>query len=239
MALQLDIFTAYYGLILQGFLVTMGISALAFAGGLAIGTVVALLRLARNPVLRWPAAAYIELFRNLPFLIEVFFVYYVLPFWGIRLPALTVGVVALAIYIGAYYAESIRAAIQSVPSGQVEAARVIGMSRGQALRHIVLPQIFGVLIPPLTSQTLGMVKETAVLSTITIKEVTMAALMVQGITFRPFEVFMMVGLLYWAFTALLAFAAGRLEVSLQPYKRSAARRGLPAIVPAMPAPAGR
>ena len=233
MGLQLDIFRDYYTLILQGFLVTMMISALAVAGGLVLGAVVATMRMARNPAFRWVAIAYIELFRNLPFLIEVFFVYYVLPFWGIRLPAFTVGVVALAIYAAAYYAECIRAGVQSLPPGQVEAARAVGMSRFQAARHIVVPQIFGVLIPPLTSQTLGIIKETAVLSTITIKEVTMAALMVQGITFRPFEVFVMVGLLYWAFTATIAFAAGRLEIGLQPYRRRTVRSATPAIVPMM------
>ena len=233
MGLQFDVFRDYYLLICQGFLTTMLISVLAVAGGLAIGAVVGLMRLSRNPALRWAAASYIELFRNLPFLIEVFFVYYVLPFWGIRLPAFTVGVVALAIYAAAYYAECIRAGIQSLPAGQVEAARAVGMSRFKALRNVVVPQLFGVLIPPLTSQTLGIIKETAVLSTITIKEVTMAALMVQGITFRPFEVFLMVGLLYWAFTAVIAFVAGRLEVSLQPYKRGPARGGSMPIIPVL------
>ena len=233
MGLQFDVFRDYYALILQGFLVTMMISALAVAGGLALGAVVAAMRMARNPALRWVAASYIELFRNLPFLIEVFFVYYVLPFWGIRLPAVTVGVVALAIYAAAYYAECIRAGVQSLPSGQTEAARAVGMSRAQALRTIVVPQLSGVLIPPLTSQTLGIIKETAVLSTITIKEVTMAALMVQGITFRPFEVFLMVGLLYWAFTAVIAFLAGRLEISLQPYKHRTGRGRAVAVMPAM------
>jgi His/Glu/Gln/Arg/opine family amino acid ABC transporter permease subunit len=239
MALQFDVFADYYPLILQGFMVTMAIAVLAFAGGLAIGTVVALMRMARVPVVRWIAAVYIEIFRNIPFLIEIFFVYYVLPFYGVRLPALTVGVIALAVYVGAYYAEIIRAAVQSVPAGQVEAARAVGMSRRQALRHIVLPQIFGALLPPLTSQTLSMVKETAILSTITVKEVTMAALVVQGITFRPFEAFMMVGILYWAFTAALAFVAGRLEIVLQPYKHRNSRRGMTVLAPPLPVAVGR
>ncbi|SRR6266702_1538134 len=239
MALQLDVFVDYYPLILQGFMVTMAIAALAFVGGLAIGVIVALLRLSRIALASWIGAAYVEIFRNVPFLIEVFFLYYVLPFYGVRLPALTVGVIALAAYVGAYYAEIIRGAIQSIPAGQVEAARAVGMSRRAALRHIVVPQMFGVLLPPLTSQTLSMVKETAILSTITVKEGTMAALVVQGITFRPFEAFMMVGLLYWGFTAVLSVAAGRLELILQPYKQRAARRGMVALAPPLPVAIGR
>jgi His/Glu/Gln/Arg/opine family amino acid ABC transporter permease subunit len=239
MALQLDVFLDYYPLILQGFMVTMAIAVLAFAGGLAIGVIIALLRLSRIAACRWIAAIYVEIFRNVPFLIEVFFLYYVLPFYGVRLPALTVGVIALAAYVGAYYAEIIRGAIQSIPADQVEAARAVGMSRREALRHIVVPQMFGVLLPPLTSQTLSMVKETAILSTITVKEGTMAALVVQGITFRPFEAFMMVGLLYWGFTAVLSVAALRLELILQPYKQHAARSGMVALAPPLPVAIGR
>ena len=121
------------------------------------------------------------------------------------------GILALAAFGSAYFAEIIRAGIDAVPKGQLESARAIGMTDWQAMKNIILPQTISIVLPPLTNQTLTLIKESAVLSTITVHELTMTGLMVQGETFRPFEVFIMVALLYWALNETIATIMRKLE----------------------------
>ena len=211
MTLDLTIFVDYGPRILLGFWMTIKIVVLAIAIGLPFGVVLALARRSRLQVLSWSALAFIEIFRNTPFIIQVFLIYYVLPFYGLRLPAEQVGVLALAAFGSAYFAEVIRGGIDAVPSGQLESARAIGMSDFQAMRHIVLPQSFAIILPPLTNQMLSLIKESAILSTITVQEMTMTALRVQGETFRPFEAFIMIALLYWLLNEVVAIAMRALE----------------------------
>ena len=134
-----------------------------------------------------------------------------MPFYGLRLSAEFVGILALAAFGSAYFAEIIRAGIDAVPKGQLESARAIGMTDWQAMKNIILPQTVSIILPPLTNQTLTLIKESAVLSTITVHELTMTGLMVQGETFRPFEVFIMVALLYWALNETIATIMRKLE----------------------------
>ncbi len=211
MTLDLTIFVDYGPRILMGFWMTIKIVVLAIALGLPFGVVLALARRSRLRVLSWSGLAFIEIFRNTPFIIQVFLIYYVLPFYGLRLPAEQVGVLALAAFGSAYFAEVIRSGIDAVPSGQLESARAIGMSDLQAMRHIVLPQSLAIILPPLTNQMLSLIKESAILSTITVQEMTMTALRVQGETFRPFEAFIMIALLYWLLNEVVAIAMRALE----------------------------
>lgn len=211
MTLDLTIFVDYGPRILLGFWMTIKIVVLAIAFGLPLGVVLALARRSRLRVLSWSGPAFIEIFRNTPFIIQVFLIYYVLPFYGLRLPAEQVGVLALAAFGSAYFAEVIRGGIDAVPSGQLESARAIGMSDLQAMRHIVLPQSLAIILPPLTNQMLSLIKESAILSTITVQEMTMTALRVQGETFRPFEAFIMIALLYWLLNEVVAIAMRALE----------------------------
>lgn len=229
MGLDLSIFIDYGPRILLGFWLTIKIVALALALGLPWGVVLALGRRSRFRALRWAAISFIELFRNTPFIIQVFLIYYVLPFYGLRLPAEQVGVLALAAFGSAYFAEVIRGGLDAVPSGQMESARAIGMSEFEALRYIVLPQSFAIILPPLTNQMVSLIKESAILSTITVQEMTMTAIRVQGETFRPFEAFIMIALLYWALNEAVAVAVRALE-------RRLARRGKRPEVPQIPVP---
>ena len=127
------------------------------------------------------------------------------------MPALFAGTLALSLFVSAYYAEIVRAAILALPRGQFESARAIGMSPAQAMRHIVGPQVMRTIIPPSTNMTLTMMKESAVLSSITVPELTYQSLVVQGNTFAPFEVFAAVTLIYWLIAATIAEASRRLE----------------------------
>ena len=137
-------------------------------------------------------------------MIQVFLLFYVLPFYGIRIPANIVGIIGLALFGSVYYAEIIRAGIDAIPRGQLESARSIGMSHWQSMTNIVLPQTMRIILPPIGNQTLSLVKESSILSTITVQELTMSALIVQGQTFRPFEVFIVITLLYWGVNELIA-----------------------------------
>ena len=205
-ALLLD----YWPLLLQGAWLTVQVSAMALVIGYAAGIAVALIALMPG----WPrlvTGLYIETLRNIPFIILLFVVYYGLPFSGIRLPATFVGTLALALFASAYYAEIVRSAILALPRGQFESARAIGMSPAEAMWHVVAPQILRVLVPPSTNMTLTMMKESAVLSSITVPELTYQSLVVQGNTFAPFEVFAAVASIYWLIAAAIAECSRRLE----------------------------
>jgi len=211
MSLDINIFINYWPEIGQGFLVTIMITIGALLVGLPLGLALALARLADLRVVRWPAMACIEVIRNTPFMIQVFLIFYVLPFYGIRMPSWLVGIISLGIFSSVYYAEIVRAGIESVPRGQMEAARATGMSYARGMRHIVFPQMLGFVLPPTANQTLSLVKESAILSTITVSEMTYTALRIQGETFSPFEVFLMIAALYWLLNEVIATAIRYLE----------------------------
>ncbi|MDA9404877.1 amino acid ABC transporter permease [Bradyrhizobium sp. CCBAU 45389] len=201
----------YWPLLLQGAWLTLQVSVAALLLGYAAGIAVALIALTPGWLPRFVAGFYVEILRNIPFIIILFVVYYGLPFWGIRLPATLVGTVALALFASAYYAEIVRAAILALPRGQFESARAIGMSPANAMWHVVAPQILRTLVPPSTNMTLTMMKEMAVLSSITVPELTYQSLVVQGNTFAPFEVFAAVASIYWLIAVVIAEASRRLE----------------------------
>lgn len=220
MTLDYSIFIDYGPRILLGFWLTIKIVLLAISLALPMGVLLALLQRSRLRVFRWLAIAFIEIFRNTPFIIQVFLIYYVLPFYGLRMPAEVVGILALAAFGSAYFAEVIRAGIDAIPAGQLESARAIGMTDIQAMRNVILPQSLGIILPPLTNQMLSLIKESAILSTITVQEMTMTAIRVQGETFRPFEAFIMIALLYWLLNELVAIGMRRLERRVAIGKRS-------------------
>lgn len=149
----------------------------AFIGGVVLGLVAALLRLSSIRPYRTVAAIYIEMFRGLPALLTIIFVGYITPIaLGIRFPEVwgvpTAGIVALSLVAGAYLAETIRAGIEGVPKGQVEAARSLGMTHAQTLRSVVVPQAFRIVIPPLTNELVLLLKDTALLSVLGVTPLT-------------------------------------------------------------------
>ncbi len=219
MNLDLASIVEYWPLFLKGFGVTILISVSSFFLALVSGLVVAAARQSRFSILVWLAIGYIELFRTIPFMIQLFLFFYVLPFYGVRLPAIVVGIIALSAHGCAYYAEIIRGAVQSVPKGQLDSARAVGMSYMQAMRHVIFPQMLGYFIPPATNQAVLLVKESSVTSTITVVEMTMAAQIVQGITFSPIEVFLVISMLYWTLCSSISRLGARLEIKLQPFAR--------------------
>lgn len=144
---------------------TLIFTAFGFAGGLAIGLVLALMRLSKAAPYRWAAVCYIEVFRGLPALITIVLIGFVLPIaLQVRVPGTYgPGSLALAIVTGAYLAETIRAGIEAVPKGQMEAARSLGMTQGQAMTSIIIPQAFRIILPPLTNELVLLLKDTSLL----------------------------------------------------------------------------
>jgi polar amino acid transport system permease protein len=206
MIFDFTIIVTYWPKIVEGLLLTLLICALALPSGFVLGLLVCLSRMSKYRGLKNPALVFIEIIRNTPFLIQVFIVYYVLPFYGIRMEPLTAGVGCLSVYAGAYFSEIIRGAILSVPKGQSEAAQALGLPGGLILRRIIFPQMLGYLIPPMTNMGMTLIKESSVLSVITLAELTYIGQFVIGKAFAPVEMFTVIALLYWVITAL--FAAG-------------------------------
>ena len=225
MSLDFSIFVEYGPRILIGFWLTIKIVFAAIVIGLPISLLLVFARRSRLKIISWIAVSYIEIFRNTPFIIQVFLIYYVLPFYGLRLPAEQVGILALAAFGSAYFAEVIRGGIDAMPTGQLESARAIGMTEYQAMRYIVLPQAVGVILPALSNQMLSLVKESAILSTITVQEMTMTAIRVQGETFRPFEAFIMIAALYWTLNETIAYGLRKFEKGMTTRKQRLVERG--------------
>ena len=200
MSIDISVVTFGLPLLLRGLVNTVLFSFVAIAVALLVGPCIALARLSKRSLLRHPAAVFVAILRNTPFLIQAFLFFYGLAAIGLRVNAILAGILTLSVFGTATFSESFRGAIQSVPSGQIEAATALGMSYRQALRLVIFPQMWGYLIPSLTNQATGLIKECSVLSVITVPEVAMAAQFVIGETFSPTETYLMIALLYWALT---------------------------------------
>ena len=198
------------GPLLIGLWVTLKISALSLALALVFGLIGGLARVAHNPTTRALAAGYVELIRGTPLLVQIFIAYF---FLGtiFQLSAFTAGVAALAVFTGAYVAEIVRAGIEAIPKGQMEAARSLGMTAPQAMRHVVLPQALKQVLPPLAGQSINLVKDSSLVSVMALTDLTKAGREVVASTFSPFEVWFTVALMYLLLTGLLSIAVRRLE----------------------------
>lgn len=186
--------------LVPGFWTTVAIAGSAILLSLVGGLLLALARESRVRWVRWLSVAYIDLFRNTPFVVQLFFFYYGLPELGIRIDALTTGIVALALTTSTNTAEAIRAGIGSVNAGVLEAAKAFGLTRIQALRTVVLPVAFRFAIRPLGSIFVNLVLTTSVVSTITVDDLMSAAENLASETYRPFEVYIVVLVFYCAIT---------------------------------------
>lgn len=217
--LDWNIIVHYFPFLLSGALLTLKISVVSLVLGLAFGLIAALCKLAHNPLLRWPAMFYVWLIRSTPLLVQLFIIYFGFPQIGIDLGPILSGVLGLALNVGAYNAETIRGGIISVPKGQTEAARSLGMSSTQAMRRIILPQALRIIIPPLGNNFVILIKDTSLVSTITVVELTLTAQRLIGSTYKPFEMYVMAAVLY----AILTSAASMLLVWVERHTSKEAR----------------
>jgi polar amino acid transport system permease protein len=208
------------GILLHGLWLTLEVSVLAVILGIIIGLFTGLARVSSNPALRWTAITYIELIRGSPLLVQIFIWYFVLGTMinamlaqqGVQqLSPLWFGVAALAVFAGAYVAEIVRAGIQSIHRGQMEAARSLGMTYPQAMRHIILPQAFRRILPPLAGQFISLIKDSSLLGIIAVRELTKATREVVTTSLQPFELWFVCALLYLVLTFALSMFVQYLE----------------------------
>lgn len=186
---------------LHGVIATAVFCVIGTVVGLILGTIVALGRVSKRRLLRGLSLAFVEPFRNTPFLVQAFLIYFGLAQLGLSLSATLAGVIILSLFSAAMFAEGIRGSILSVPKGQLEAARAVGIPYLTAMRRIVFPQTISYMIPVVTNLTIGLIKESAALSVISVPELTMAGQIVVGETFRPIEAYVSIAILYWLLTA--------------------------------------
>lgn len=199
-----------FGLLLQGLWVTVGIVAISLVLSLLIGLLVALMRLSNSMMATAIARVYLELIRNTPLLIQLFVIYFVFaPIFDIG--RFTAAVLALSLFEGAYASEIIRAGILGLPAGQWEASASLGMNRRQTYCHVILPQAIKNMVPPLTSQGISLVKDSALVSTIAIYDLTMRGQQIVAETFLTFEIWFLVAAIYLAVTLLLSALVKYLE----------------------------
>ncbi|ABB15190.1 amino acid ABC transporter permease [Carboxydothermus hydrogenoformans] len=199
-------------LLAEGALVTLKITVIAVTLGSIIGLFAGLMRIARNPLLKFIARVYVDFIRGTPLLVQIFIIYYGFPqLWA----ALTGGqphaispwaaaIASTSINSGAYVAEIFRAGIQSIDRGQMEAARSLGMTYGQAMRYVILPQAFKRVIPPLGNEFIAMLKDTSLLSVIGFEELARRGALIIGYNARAFEVWFAVAILYLIMTLLIS-----------------------------------
>ncbi|MFW5489370.1 MAG: ABC transporter permease subunit [Desulfovibrio sp.] len=208
------------GIMLEGLWLTLKISFIAIIFGIFLGVLTGLMRISRNPCFRWLSITYIEIIRGSPLLVQIFLWYFVmgtlinsiLDKYGIgHIPPLWYGVIALAIFTGAYTAEIVRAGIQSVHRGQMEAARSLGMSSAQAMRKVILPQAFRRIMPPLAGQFISLIKDSSLLGVIAIRELTKATREIVTSSLQPFEMWIVCACLYLVLTFTLSLFVQYLE----------------------------
>lgn len=189
-------------LLIDGLLVTLQVAALSFVIAFAIGTVAAVARRSSFWPLRVVAGIYVEVIRNTPVLLQIFVIFFGLPSVGIRFDAVTAGIIALSVNSGAYLTEIIRAGIQSVSKGQVEAAVSLGLSSSQIFGRVVFPQALRTIYPPVVNQLIMIILGSSLLSAIAVPDLTGNALVINSRTFRTIEVFTFVTFIYVGLTFL-------------------------------------
>ncbi len=200
--------------LLEGVVMTMELTAVSFLLAIVIGLIVCLCRISGRPVISKAATTYIEIIRGTPLLLQLFYIYYALPDVGIRLPAFYAGVAGLSINFGAYLAELFRAGIQSIETGQTQAARSLGMTGGQVMRYVVLPQAFRNIFPALANYALVLVKESSLVAVLSVRELMRAGELLASSTFRTMKVFTLVGLIYLIVSYALSFGFRQYEKRL-------------------------
>lgn len=213
------------GILIIGLWMTLKISVLATLFGVIIGIVGGLARLSWNPALRWATMTYVELIRGSPLLVQILIWYFVLgtlindilAAYGISpISAFWYAVASLACFAGAYVTEIVRAGIQSIHRGQTEAARSLGMTYGQSMFYIILPQALRRILPPLAGQFISLIKDSSLLGMIAIRELTKATREVVTTSLQPFELYLVLGVLYLVLTFTLSMFVQYLERRTQP-----------------------
>lgn len=204
-------------ILLPGIKVTIPLTIISFSLAMVVAIITAMVQFAKIPVLKQFARFYIWVVRGTPLLVQLYVVFFGLPNVGITLPAFPAAVVVFTINEGAYCAETMRAALEAVPSGQIEAGYCVGMSYLQIMRRIVLPQAFRTAFPPLSNSLIGMVKDTSLAANITVAEMFMTTQRIASRTYEPLALYLEVALIYLIFSTVLTYIQRIGEKKLNAY----------------------
>lgn len=197
--------------LLEGLVVTLQIMAGAVVLAVPLALLSGLGRLSSLRPVRWAASIYVEVFRGTSALVQLFWFYFVLPLFGVQLPAMLVGIVVLALNAGAYGAEVVRGAIRAVPPGQREAGVALNLTRRQIMQRIVLPQAVPAMLPPAGNLLIELLKNTALVSLITITDLTFRGQLLRSETLRTTEIFTLMLLMYFAVALVITAGVRMLE----------------------------
>ncbi|RPJ95559.1 amino acid ABC transporter permease [Rummeliibacillus sp. TYF005] len=208
-----SIITNNLGIFWEGLLLTLRISALSLLLAIPIGIIVGIGRISKNHFIKFLASAYVEIIRGIPLIVILIWVYFVMgqflklgSFWG--------SIVSLAIFSGAFIAEIVRGGIQSIPKGQMEAARSSGMTNFQAMKLIILPQAIRKTLPPMASQFILLIKDSSLVSTISAVDLTLKATNLAAVSYRYIEIWSFVAVVYFAVTFTLSLIIRQFEKKL-------------------------
>lgn len=216
MALDFSPVWAGWPQLLKGAAVTVEVTAASLLLGCVIGLLVGIGRLdPRKWLIYWLCTAYVAVIRGTPLLVQLFILFFGLPQFNILLPAFVCGMLGMGIYSGAYVSEIVRGAIQSVDRGQTEAARSLGMPSGLAMRSVILPQALVRMIPPLGNEFIALIKNSALVSLLTIDDLMHEGQRIISVSYRSLEVYLAVAAVYFVLTGLTTIALRQLEVRLR------------------------
>ncbi len=210
---------SFWKILLPGLTATIPLTVISFAFALIIATVTALIQFARVPVLRTIARFYIWIIRGTPLLVQLFVIFFGLPKIGVVLSPFPAAIIVFAINTGAYDAETVRAALESVPRGQLEAGECVGMTYWQTMRRIVLPQAMRTAFPSLSNSLIALVKDTSLAANITVAEMFMTTQRIVARTYEPLALYIEVGLIYLLFSTFLTWLQGWGEKKLNVYEK--------------------
>lgn len=215
--MQFDISALYTAVpaLFWGATVTLKVTVLSIVIGLIIGVVAGLARVWPNTFLRTVSNVYIELIRGTPLLVQIFLVYFGLPTLGLNLDPFVAGIIAMGINSGAYVGEIVRGGIESISQGQMEAALSLGMTWWQAMYYVILPQAFARILPPLGNEFIALLKDSSLVSTIAIAELTRTGQIIITRTFKSFEIWSGVALFYFFMTYAISRAVKYSEQRLR------------------------
>lgn len=209
---------SFWRLFSAGLMFTLPLAILSFIGGLALGFVLALVRLYAPQPLKGVADFYVWVIRGTPLLVQLFLIFYGLPSAGITLDAFPAALIGFIMSVGAYSSEIIRGAILSVPKTQWEAAYAIGMSSNQAMRRVILPQSVFVSLPPLANSFISLIKDTSLAAVITVPEMFLAAQRIVSVTYEPLILYIEAAFIYLMFSTVLSKLQVRLEIYFRRYE---------------------
>jgi arginine/lysine/histidine transport system permease protein len=213
--LDFSFITKYYPFFINGAKFTIIISFFAVILGVVGGVIIALMKMSKNKILKGVSSAYVEFIRGTPSLVQLYIVVYGLPNAGIHIPDIVAGVIALGINSSAYVAEIVRAGIQAVDRGQMEAARSLGMKEGKAMRYIIIPQAIKNILPALGNEFIVVVKESSIVSIVGIHELMYNADTVRSVLFKPFIPLVIAALIYFVITFTLSRIVRKFEGRLK------------------------